>query len=145
MRMGMNPSRALPFLLPLLALLSAAPATTPPTMADKTTALREEWKDRLHEEGLNALAAPPFVIAGNGTPAQLARYRDSTVLAAMHSLEATYFDKSPTEPIVIFLFESEGPYKRLALKWFDDKNVPHYGFYRHRERVMFMNVGTGTG
>jgi hypothetical protein len=146
MRSDMNPSRSVPFIVPMLVLLSAAPATTtPPTMADKTGALQEEWKERLSEERLHALAAPPFVIAGNGSAAQLARYRDQTVLAAMHSLEAMYFDKPPTEPIVIFLFESEGPYRRLALKWFDDKNVPHYGFYRHRERVMFMNVGTGTG
>src|SRR5205809_422641 len=33
----------------------------------------------------------------------------------------------------------------LAKKWFDDDDVPHYGFYRHRDHTMLMNVGTGTG
>jgi hypothetical protein len=144
MRNGMNLPRTRLCLLPLLILISAAPVASP-TMADKTMALQEQWKDRLAEEKLRAIAAPPFVIAGNGSADQLAAYRDGTILAAMHSLEATYFDTPPTEPIIIFLFESEGPYKRLARKWFDDKDVPHYGFYRPGDRVMFMNVGTGTG
>ena len=47
--------------------------------------------------------------------------------------------------VLILLFETAGPYKRLAKKWFGDDDVPHYGFYRRRENVMLMNVGTGTG
>src|SRR5205814_9198270 len=58
---------------------------------------------------------------------------------------ATYFEKAPAEPVLILLFESEEPYKRLAKKWFNDDEVPHYGFYRHAEHVMLMNVSTGTG
>ena len=40
--------------------------------------------------------------------------------------------------MLILLFESEGPYKRLAKKWFNEDEVPHYGFYRHSEHVMLM-------
>jgi hypothetical protein len=59
-------------------------------------------------------------------------------------LQATYFDKQPEQPILILLFETEEPYKRLAKKWFNDDDVPHFGFFRH-DNIMLMNVGTGTG
>jgi hypothetical protein len=111
----------------------------------KTQSLLDQWKPRLDEEKLHYLVSVPFVIAGDGTMQKLARYRDGTVLAAERALEATYFEKRPQEPIIIFLFESAGPYEKLAKKWFNDDQIPHFGFYRHADRVMFMNVATGTG
>ena len=36
-----------------------------------------------------------------------------------------YFDKEPDEPVLILLFESAEPYRRLAKKWFGDDEVPH--------------------
>src|SRR6185295_17675326 len=66
------------------------------------------------------------------------------ILAAAQALHATYFQAEPSEPILIFLFESEEPYKRLAKKWFDDDDVPHFGFCRH-DGIMLMNISTGGG
>ena len=128
----------------LIGCLSAVSATQP-SIDQKTAALLERWKPKLEAEGLRAVVAPPFVIAGNGSQHALEAYRDQTILAATRALQATYFDKPPDEPILILLFESEGPYRRLAKKWFNDDDVPHYGFYRHHDRVMLMNVSTGTG
>ena len=123
---------------------AAGPATRP-TIAEKTAALAARWKDRFAEERFNVLAAPPFLIAGDGTPQQLARYRDGTVLAAGKAMSNQFFKTPPDEPVLILLFESAGPYKRLAKKWFDDADVPHFGFYRHADRTMLMNVSTGLG
>lgn len=128
----------------LVSGFAAAPATEP-SLAERTAQVLAKWKPRFDEAKLHYLVADEFILAGDGTSRQLARYRDGSVLAAERALEATYFDKRPTEPIVICLFESEGPYKRLAKEWFGDDDVPHYGFYRHADRVMFMNVSTGTG
>jgi hypothetical protein len=111
----------------------------------KSRALLAEWKARFDAEHFHYTAAGPFVIAGDGTEAQLARYRDGTVIAATRALQATYFDKHPAEPVLILLFEKPEPYKRLAKKWFGDDDVPHFGFFRRADRVMLMNVGTGTG
>lgn len=124
--------------------IAAAPATEP-SIDQKTRALREEWKAKFEAEQLRCVVAPPFLIAGDGSQRQLEGYRDHTILAAARALKVTYFDKDPREPILIFLFESEGPYRRLAKKCFGDDDVPHYGFYRHHDRVMLMNVATGTG
>ena len=125
-----------------------APATRPAPpdrIETKTKALLAEWRERFDAEHFNYTVAGAFLIAGDGSAAKLARYRDGTVLAAQRALRATYFDKQPDEPVLILLFERAGPYKRLAKKWFGDDNVPHFGFFRRADRVMLMNVGTGTG
>ena len=114
-------------------------------IANKVQTELQTWRPRFAEAGLGHVVAGPFIVAGDGTPEQLARYRDQTILAAARALRATYFDTGLKEPVVICLFESEEPYKRLAKNWFDQDDVPHYGFYRHADRVMFMNVATGTG
>ena len=67
------------------------------------------------------------------------------MLAAADALSAIYFTTPPSEPVLILLFESAGSYQRLAKEWFDEENVPHFGFYLHAQRAMLMNVRTGTG
>jgi hypothetical protein len=124
---------------------AASSTPEPPGIETKTRALLVDWKDRFDAEHFHYTTAGPFLIAGDGTEAQLARYRDGTVLAATRALQATYFDKHPVEPVLILLFEKAEPYKRLAKKWFGDDDVPHFGFFRRADRVMLMNVGTGTG
>jgi hypothetical protein len=135
--------------LPILAAVlfcgaALAPAADVP-VETKSRDLLDQWRRRFQEEGFRYTVAGPFVIAGDGTQAQLNRYRDGTILAAARALRATYFDKEPAEPVLILLFESPGPYARLAKKWFGDADVPHYGFFRRKENVMLMNVSTGTG
>ena len=135
----------IPVLLALASVLPAAPIGPPATIEAKSQALLERWKRRFDAEGLHYMVAGPFVIAGDGSPARLGRYRDHTVLAAARALWGTYFKTRPDEPVLILLFESREPYARLARKWFGDEDVPHFGFFRRNHNVMLMNVGTGTG
>jgi hypothetical protein len=125
---------------------AASSANLPARQLDeKARQLLSDWQARFDEENFQAVVAGPFVIAGNGTAEQIGRYRDGTILAAARALHAQFFKAEPAEPILILLFETEGPYRRLAKKWFNDDNVPHFGFYRHSDHAMLMNVGTGTG
>src|SRR5689334_16576166 len=97
------------WLLPLLALAVPVRSETVEANAPvetKARALLKEWKPRFDQERLNYTVAGPFVIAGDGSPAQLARYRDRTVLAAARALWATYFRQPPKEPVLVLLFES---------------------------------------
>jgi hypothetical protein len=69
-------------LLPLV-LLCAAPGapSTAPTVAQKCVKVVDAWKDRFADEAFHYVVAPPFVIAGNGTPRQIERYCDQTALS----------------------------------------------------------------
>ena len=129
----------------LLCLTAAGARGAEGPVESKSRDLLDRWRRRFQEENFHYAVAGPFVIAGDGTQAQINRYRDGTILAAARALKATYFKKDPAEPVLILLFESRGSYARLAKKWFGDADVPHYGFFRRRENVMLMNVSTGTG
>ncbi len=128
----------------LLLLIGAAPATRP-TIDEQTATLAGEWAGRFKAEGFRSTTAGPFVIAGNLTDGQLARYRDGTILSSQRALTDLYFKTPIDRPILILLFADAGTYQRLADKWFHDKDVPHYGFYRHHDRTMLMNIATGGG
>ena len=111
----------------------------------KSQDLLDGWKARFDAEGFNYVVSAPFVIAGDGGRARIRRYRDGTILAAARALKAMYFKTEPDEPVLILLFEKAHSYKRYARTWFGDATTPHYGYFRRADRVMLMNVGTGTG
>jgi len=119
-------------------------AAEPATIEEKTNTLLGSWKQKLDDEKFNYVVAAPFVIAGDADLGQIKSYRENTIVAATNCLQKSLFQKKPAEPILILLFETEEPYKRLAKKWFGDETVPHYGYFRH-DNIMVMNVGTGTG
>ncbi len=129
----------------ILACVAAAPApSTQPTLEEKCQTLLERWQPRLKQEGMSYLISPPFVIAGDGGIARLRGYESATIRASTSALQREFFNAKPTEPILILLFETEEPYRRLAKEWFGDEDVSPYGYFRH-DNIMVMNVGTGTG
>lgn len=126
------------------AALAAAPSTQP-TLEQKCHAMRARWDDRFRAERLSVIVSPPFVVAGDGGERKLRGYVAGTIQSAADALHKKLFDARPTEPTLILLFESDEPYRRLARQWFGDADVTRYGYYRHRDNTMLMNVGTGTG
>src|SRR5690242_19436369 len=128
----------------LFPLITLGSPTTQPSIETKCDDQLGKWKPKLAAEHFAVTITPPFVIAGDGGADRLARHRDGTILPAVHALQKQYFSKSPTEPILILLFESEAPYRRIAKDWFGDENVAYFGYFRH-DRVILMNVATGTG
>jgi hypothetical protein len=127
-----------------LSMTAIASPTTQPSIETKCNELLAKWKPKLAKEHFAVTVSPPFVIAGDGGASRLARYRDSTILPAVRALQNQLFTTLPGEPILILLFESEEPYRRIARDWFGDQNVAHFGYFRH-DGVMLMNVATGTG
>src|SRR3954471_11918217 len=76
---------------------AAAPTSRPAgaSVEQKSLELLAAWKDRLAEEHFTAVIAGPFVIAGDGGPARLARYRGGTILPAAPALHAQVFPGAP--------------------------------------------------
>ncbi len=91
------------------------------------------------------MVSPPFIVAGDGDVDRVNHYLNSTIRAAADAMHKNFFDHAqPDKPIVILLFESDEPYRRLAKQWFGDEDISRFGYFRH-DNVMLMNVGTGTG
>ena len=84
-------------LLLLASLVLAEQPSSAPAIDQRCSQLLSRWQTRFDEEHFTAIVAPPFVIAGDGGPAKLARYRDGTILAAQRALSATFFNNPPSE------------------------------------------------
>jgi len=136
--------RTLPAIVCALVCLGATPASRP-SSDEKCRSLLDKWRDRLDAAHMTAIVSPPFVVAGDGGAERVNRYLHNTILAAADALHRKFFDRQPTEPILILLFESDEPYRHAAKKWFGDEDVSRYGYFRQRDNVMLMNVSTGTG
>jgi hypothetical protein len=115
-----------------------------PSIQAQCDALIQKWQPKFSEAHFDAVVSSPFVIAGDGGTENLKHYRDGTIVPAERALHHQFFDKSPDEPILILLFESDQSYRRYSKEWFDETDVPYFGYFR-RDRVMLMNVSTGTG
>ena len=138
----------LPALLLVVSPSAAAATVAPPPKTElqaKCDALLAKWKDKLDAEKFNAVVEAPFVVAGNASRIRIRRHVDNTIVPAAQALRTMFFKKAATEPTLILLFEDAKTYQRLAKTWFDDDQVPHFGFYRRRENVMLMNISTGGG
>ena len=123
----------------------AASSTTKPTLDQQCRDVARSWQPRFVDEHMTSTVSLPFIVAGDGGEARVRRYLNNTILAATDAMQRKFFDRAkPQQPIVILLFESDEPYRRLAKKWFGDEDVSHFGYFRH-DNVMLMNVGTGTG
>lgn len=103
-------------------------------------ALRRQTNQKL-ADGLDV----PFVVAGDLTAGDLARIQRYTIRPAAEALWKHYFDRRPTEPITILLFSGQKSYKEYAERLFADKRLPHFGYYRSKDRTLVMNIDTGTG
>jgi hypothetical protein len=106
----------------------------------KLQELRRDTQGSLHER-----LDVPFVVAGDLPDDELDRVVQRTIRPAAEALWLQYFDARPTEPITILLFAEKRSYQQYANDLFGDKAVPHFGYYRHEDRTLVMNIGTGTG
>ncbi|HEU0030590.1 MAG TPA: DUF1570 domain-containing protein [Kofleriaceae bacterium] len=104
-------------------------------------------RKRLAAKGLGKLSIrveDPFVVVGDGTPAELERSA-STVRWAADQLEANFFAKRPTKLLDIYLFTTEASYNAgVKTLTGEDPGTP-FGFYSSTHGAMFMNIATGGG
>ena len=92
-----------------------------------------------------AVVRPPFVVIGNLPRAKLRKVADGSVVAPARAMWKSYFDKRPADVITALLFRDDKTYRAWAKKLFGDTDLPHFGYCRTADRVMVMNISTGTG
>jgi hypothetical protein len=119
------------------------PSATPATRADyeaHAAALRAKLP-----EGFTVLVEPPFVVAGDGGPALVARHARETVRWAVDRLKQDFFAKAPATILDVYLFEGKQSYERNARALLGDTPTTPYGYYSSEHRALVMNIATGGG
>jgi hypothetical protein len=61
------------------------------------------------------------------------------------ALEKTYFDRSPSRPVRVFLFGDRESYSRYVQRAYADPPKTPFGFYMPSERKIVVNISTGPG
>ena len=105
----------------------------------------ERLKRKLPHDGFTIIVAPPFVVIGDDSPAEVKRWAKRTVQWAVDKLKAAYFTKDPDEIIDIWLFKDKQSYQRHTESIFHTKPDTPYGYFSHADRALVMNIATGGG
>lgn len=89
---------------------------------------------------------PPFLVAGDLDPDELARIRTGTIRWAYRRLGEDFFDAAPFRtPLIVYLFRDAESYERHARALFGEKPSTPFGYYSARHRALVMNIATGGG
>ena len=86
-----------------------------------------------------------YVVVSNLSESETDQLINHTITATTECLYNDYFEKTPTEVTTIFLFEGDKSYRSWAKKLYDDYDLSRFGCYKPSERVMLMNISTGSG
>lgn len=96
-------------------------------------------------EKWNLVVREPYVLAGDCSADQLARYHRDTIVPTSLALSIQYFDVHPTWPITIILCSSEESYRECNRSLGERERSDYAGIYSRSEHRIVVNVSTGEG
>lgn len=120
-----------------------ASASTP--TAAELQARKASLEKKLAGQGFTVVIAPPFVIVGDESPAQVKKTASGFFQWTISLLEKDFFPKRPGKLIEVWLFKNEKTYRKGAKKFFDDTPETPYGYYSSDADALVMNIGPGAG
>jgi hypothetical protein len=88
---------------------------------------------------------PPFVVAGDESPATVRRRAKDTIRWAVDRLKAAYFHRDPLHIVDIWLFKDKESYERNTKALFGAAPHTPFGYYSSTHRALVMNISTGGG
>lgn len=86
-----------------------------------------------------------FVIASNLSKNETSEIINNTISKAEKCFYNNFFEKKPDEVTTIFLFKDDKSYRYWAKKLYGNDDISRFGYYKPSDRVMLMNISTGTG
>lgn len=137
--------------VPFASVAAAGPAAGEPLEEDfpgeELRAACREAAGETREEldgSFTVVSEPPFVVAGNLPPEELAACIAGSVVRPAETMWKSYFEARPKRPIRVFLFAGDASYRRWAKRLFGEEDLPHFGYCRG-DGELVMNISTGTG
>jgi hypothetical protein len=111
-------------------------------VSDRYAAVAAEMQARAGD-GFTVVIEPPYVVAGDGRPADVERRAHGTVRWAHNAFRDLYFAKDPAEPVPVWLFANDKSYVAHVEAWLHETPDTPYGFAD--ESGLYMNISTGGG
>ncbi len=122
--------------------------TPPPVLPHPSPADYAQRVMRLRERapvGFSFRVEPPFVLAGDETPAELEAHAVQTVRWAVDRLRKDFLPRTPRRVLDLWLLEGAASYGRMVRKLTGEEPASPYGFYSRHHGALFMNIRTGSG
>lgn len=94
--------------------------------------------------GWTVLAIPPFVVIGDGMPADVRRDSEEVVAVAVKKLKALYFERDPAAIVDLYMMRDTSSYDREAGTFLGPPSTP-YGFYSPCLSAIYVNMENGNG
>jgi hypothetical protein len=105
----------------------------------------ERLKVKLPGKDFTIVEVRPFVVVGDGEPAEVRRRAEQNVRWAVKLLKKAYFTKDPPVIIDVWLFKDKESYETNAEELFGKKPDTPFGYYSAEHRALVMNISTGGG
>lgn len=130
-------------LLPVMgccqSLLGTKEPYPPEMLANHIQARKASYGD-----GWTVLAAPPFVVIGDGLPTDVRLDAEEVVAVAARKLKAAYFERDPPVIVDVLMLKDDASYDRIAGTILGPPSTP-YGFYTTCEDKIYVNLTNGNG
>lgn len=104
----------------------------------------QEYKSKLDNEFV-FIVHSCFLIVSNLTDSESNKIINNTIAPAEKSFYNDFFSIKPNDVITVFLFKNEESYRYWAEKIFNDTDVSLFGYYKPSDRVVLVNISTGSG
>lgn len=104
----------------------------------------QEYKSKLDNEFV-FIVYSCFLVVSNLTEFESNKIINNTIAPAEKSFYNDFFSIKPNDVITVFLFKDEVSYRYWAEKIFNDTDVSLFGYYKPSDRVVLVNISTGTG
>lgn len=125
---------------------SPQPTASPPTSPGITAAQLEGLAAVMQAQsgtGFHVVISSPYVVAGDGPPAEVERRAKGTVAWAHRQLRGLFFDHDPSAPVAVWLFHGPDSYQTHVREWVGEDPGTPYGFAN--PDGLFMDITTGGG
>jgi hypothetical protein len=87
-----------------------------------------------------------FLVVSNLSLSETKSISDNSIKKALDCFYNDYFIARPEELVSVFLFKDDVTYRHWADKLYgDNDDLSPYGYYKHSQKAMLMNIATGTG
>lgn len=155
-----------PFAVLVIAYLAAAPqssrATTrheqatvrqpaiPPTetgpqpIAERCRIAAEQLR-RVAPADFEIVIRSPFLIAGDLPKSHLQGLHADVIAPVARALNATYFERTPQQPITIVVCSTEALFQRLAGSWDGHLDPGYHGYYQRDKHRILLDLEAGNG